>query len=162
MTSFDILVVGIIGLSAAIGAWRGLVGEVLSLVAWAAALLAAWMFCVEFGALAFSWIDEPVFRTVAGFASVLVIVLLVVALIKFMLRSLLKALGLLQVDHLLGTAFGMVRGIVIVLLLVVIGGLTHAPKQTWWIEASLASPLETAVLAAKPILPADIAKRVRF
>jgi len=40
--------------------------------------------------------------------------------------------------------------------------MTSLPRQVWWKEASLAAPLETAVLAAKPWLPADLAKRIRF
>jgi membrane protein required for colicin V production len=32
----------------------------------------------------------------------------------------------------------------------------------WWREAMLAHPLETAVIAAKPWLPAEVAKRIRY
>jgi membrane protein required for colicin V production len=40
--------------------------------------------------------------------------------------------------------------------------MTSAPQQPWWRQASLAPPLETAVLAVKPMLPDDLAKRIRF
>jgi membrane protein required for colicin V production len=40
--------------------------------------------------------------------------------------------------------------------------MTSAPRQPWWRQATLAVPLETAVLALKPWLPADVAKRIRF
>ena len=48
------------------------------------------------------------------------------------------------------------------LVLVGLGGMTSAPTQAWWRQAMLAAPLETAVLATKPWLPDDVAKRTRF
>jgi membrane protein required for colicin V production len=48
------------------------------------------------------------------------------------------------------------------MVLVGLGGMTSAPKQTWWTEAMFAQPLETAVLVAKQWLPDDLAKRIRF
>jgi membrane protein required for colicin V production len=162
MTVFDYVVLTIVVLSAVLGAWRGLVGEALSLVAWVIALMAAWLFGAQVGSTIFAAIGESALRTVAGAATVILLVLVVVALIKLALRGLLKALGLSLTDRLLGVLFGMLRGLAIVLLLVAVGGLTGAPRQVWWKEARLAPPLETAVLAAKPMLPGDIAKRIRF
>ncbi len=40
--------------------------------------------------------------------------------------------------------------------------MTSAPKEPWWARAQLAPPLETAVLALKPWLPPEAAKRIRF
>jgi len=51
---------------------------------------------------------------------------------------------------------------VIVLALVVVGGMTMAAQQKWWVEAYFSAPLETAVMAGKPWLPQEIAKRIRF
>lgn len=162
MNTFDYVVLTILLLSAALGAWRGLLGEALSLVAWVIALMAAWLFGAQVGSAVFGAIGESALRTVAGAATVIVLVLVVVALVKLALRGLLKALGLSLTDRVLGVLFGVLRGLAIVLLLVAVGGLTSAPRQAWWKEARLAPPLETAVLVAKPMLPADIAKRIRF
>ena len=162
MSSFDLAVLGVVVVSAFIGAWRGLVGEALSLVAWVIALLASWLFGSQVGTALFASLSEPALRTVAGFAVVIILVLLAVSLLKMALRGLLKALGLSLTDRLLGVLFGLARGIAIVLLLVAVGGLTSLPKQGWWKEAKLSPPLETVVLAAKPMLPIDIAKRIRF
>ena len=50
----------------------------------------------------------------------------------------------------------------IVLLLVALAGMTMVPKETWWGDAMLSAPLETAVLAVKPWMPQEVAKRIRF
>jgi membrane protein required for colicin V production len=46
MTGFDYVVIGIVGLSLLFGLWRGVVGEIIALVAWVLAIFVA----VEFGA----------------------------------------------------------------------------------------------------------------
>jgi membrane protein required for colicin V production len=39
---------------------------------------------------------------------------------------------------------------------------TSLPEKSWWQAAEFAPPLETAVLAARPLLPNDLSSRVRF
>ena len=70
--------------------------------------------------------------------------------------------GLSVSDRILGMAFGLVRGVLVCMILVALGGMTAAPQQIWWKQAMLAKPLETAVLVTKPWLPDDLAKRIRF
>jgi membrane protein required for colicin V production len=161
MTVFDYVVIAIIVASLALGMWRGLVGEVLALVAWVLAALAAWQFGAEVGAL-ITAIADPGMRVLAGYAVVFVGVLIVLGLVRLAVRGLLKALGLSAVDRVLGVFFGIARGLAIVLILVAVGGMTSAPKEAWWAKAQLAPPLETAVLALKPWLPPEAAKRIRF
>jgi membrane protein required for colicin V production len=74
----------------------------------------------------------------------------------------LKAVGLGLLDRLLGASFGVLRGILVVWVAVLVAGMTPLPKAGWWRDAMLALPLETAVIAAKPWLPAEAAKRIRF
>jgi membrane protein required for colicin V production len=161
MTAFDYGVIVILLASLALGLWRGLIGEVLALLAWVVAGLAAWQFGPEIGPL-ITPIADPGLRLLAGYALVFIGVLIVLALVRLAVRGLLKALGLTAVDRVLGVLFGAARGLLIVLILVAAGGMTSAPKQPWWMDAQLAPPLETAVVAAKPWLPPEAAKRIRF
>lgn len=161
MTAFDYGVIVILLASLALGLWRGLIGEVLALLAWVVAGLAAWQFGAEIGPL-ITAIADPGLRVLAGYALVFIGVLIVLALVRLAVRGLLKVLGLTAVDRVLGVVFGVARGLLIVLILVAVGGMTSAPKQLWWANARLAQPLETAVIAAKPWLPPEAAKRIRF
>jgi membrane protein required for colicin V production len=55
-----------------------------------------------------------------------------------------------------------VRGVLIVLVAVMLAGLTSLPKEQFWREAVFSGPAETAVLAARPVLPKDLAQRIRY
>lgn len=162
MTVFDYFFLAVLGLSAAVGLWRGLVSEIMALVAWLAALFAAWRYADEAADLLAGMIAEPAWRQIAGFALIFVAVLLLATFLRFLLRELLRAAGLGATDRFFGALFGLVRGLVISFAVVLIGGLVGVSRESWWASAMFSPPLETAVIAAKPWLPDAVADRVRF
>lgn len=162
MTPFDYVVLGILLASMALGAWRGVIGEIIAVAAWVLAFFAAKWWGDEFALQLLTGIADPVVRLVVAWVLVFVIVLLLMALVRLAIRGLLKALGLSLSDRALGVLFGAVRGALIVLALVALGGMLSLTKEKWWGEAYFSAPLETAVLACKPWLPPEVAKRIRF
>lgn len=162
MTIFDYVVIGIVGASLLLGLWRGVVGELIALAAWVLAFVVAFHFGGEIGRVVFGGIADSGMQALAGFAAAFIGVLVVMALVRLAASGLIKALGLGLSDRLLGLVFGVARGMMIAMLMVAIGGMTSAPRQTWWQGATLSAPLETAVLAVKPWLPSELAKRIRF
>ena len=162
MTIFDYVVIGIVGLSLLFGLWRGVVGEVLALIAWVVGIMAAVEFGTQVGQSLFTGLTDPAIRTLAGCVVIFVGVLVAMSLVRMVARSMVKALGLSVSDRLLGMVFGLARGGLVIMVLVGLGGMTAAPKQSWWKEASFSQPLETAVLVARQWLPDDLAKRIRF
>jgi membrane protein required for colicin V production len=162
MTGFDYVAIGIVGVSLLFGLWRGVVGEIIALVAWVVAIFAAVEFGTPVGRAVFAGLSDPALRTLAGCVVIFVGVLVTMSLLNMVVRSMVKALGLSVSDRILGMVFGLVRGVLVCMVLVGLGGMTSAPTQSWWQNATLAAPLETVVLAAKPWLPDDLAKRIRF
>lgn len=162
MTVFDYVVIGIVGASLLLGLWRGVVGELIALAAWVLGFFAAFQFGGEVGTRVFAGLGDAGVRHLAGYAAVFVAVLVLMAVLRLLAGSLIKALGLGLSDRLLGLMFGILRGMLIVMVMVALGGMTPAPRQAWWQGAMLAPPLETAVLAVRPWLPEDLAKRIRF
>ncbi len=162
MTGFDFIVLAILAVSLILGAWRGLVSEVLALAAWVLAFLAA----KHLGPLATPYLErfvaEPLLQQGGAFVAIFVATLLLLGLARLLLRELLHAVGLGFADRTLGAIFGLTRGLLVIFLLVVVGGLTNMPKQTWWQEATLAPPLETAALASRPWMPERVAKRIHY
>lgn len=162
MTVFDYVMIGIVAVSLVLGLWRGVIGELIALAAWALALFGAMQFGSEVGRGLYTGLADPDMRVLAGYATVFLGVLVVMGIVRLAVRGLIKALGLSLSDRLLGLFFGLARGVLIAMVLVALGGLTAAPRQAWWKEATLSAPLETAVLAVRPWLPDDLAKRIRF
>jgi membrane protein required for colicin V production len=110
----------------------------------------------------FAGLNDPALSTLAGCVVIFVGVLITMALLNMVVRSMVKALGLSVSDRILGMIFGLVRGVLVCMVLVGLGGMTSAPTQSWWKDATLAAPMETVVTAVKPWLPDDLAKRIRF
>ena len=162
MTGVDYAVIGIVGISLLFGLWRGVVGEIIALLAWIAAIFAAVEFGAPVGRAVFAGLSDPALRTLAGCVAIFVGVLVTMSLLSMVVRSMVKALGLSMSDRILGMIFGLVRGVLVCMVLVGLGGMTSAPTQPWWQNAMLSAPLETIVLATKSWLPDDLAKRIRF
>lgn len=162
MTAFDYAVLTVIAASVLLGLWRGVVSEILALAAWVVAFLVARAEASEVAGWLVGRVADPGMRLAAAYVLVFVGVLIVFAIARMLISLLLKAAGLGVLDRLLGGSFGVLRGIVVVLVAVLVAGMTPLPKTDWWREAMLAPPLETAVIAAKPWLPVEAAKRIRF
>lgn len=162
MTVFDYVVLSVLAASVLLGLWRGVVSEILGLVAWVVAFFVA-RAQAPWGA---QWladrIADPSLRLAVAFGVILVGVLILFSIVRLVLSLLLNAVGLGLLDRLLGACFGVLRGGLVVLAGVAVAGMTALPKAVWWREAILSPPLETAVIAAKPWLPAEVAKRIRF
>jgi len=162
MTYFDYAMLGIVALSVAISLWRGLVRELVSLVAWLIALWVAARFAVDVSAILPGSISSPPLRYVTAFAVSFLGTVIVLELLAFVVSKLLRAVGLGVVDRLLGAIFGLGRGILIAWILTLAGGFTTLPQRDWWRDAVLAPPLQAAVLAARPLLPLELAKRIHY
>lgn len=161
MTVFDYIVLAVVGFSLLFGLWRGVVGEIIALLAWGLGIFAA----IEFGASVgnfYSGIGDPAVRLLAGCVTVFISILVAMALLRLVISHMVKALGLSVSDRILGMCFGVLRGVLVCMILVAAGGMTAAPQQAWWKQATMAKPLETAVLVARQWLPDDLAKRIRF
>lgn len=162
MTLFDYFVLALMAVSLLVGVARGVVSEILALAAWVAAFIAARLWAVPLGNLMLADLPDPLWRQLAGFVGVLVAVLIGFALLRWVTTLLLKAVGLRPLDRGLGALFGVARGVLVLLILVLLAGLTPLPQERWWRQATFAPPLETGVLAVKPWLPPELAKRIQY
>ena len=132
MEYVDYVVLGIVLLSILVGALRGFIKEVFSLAVWAAAFVIAFQYS---GALALqleSHIELPSARTSLAFAGLFLVVLLIGGLITFLIGKLVEKTGLSGTDRLLGGLFGAIRGLILILVLMLVAGLTPVPQDPWW------------------------------
>ncbi len=162
MTWFDLTVCAIVGLSLLLGLVRGVVRELLGLVAWVAALLLARALAPAAAAWLPVAVRPEVLRLGIAFVAVMVLALVVLAVITMLVSALIKAAGLSLADRVLGAVFGVVRGLLIVLVAVVVAGLTPVPRDTAWRSSVLVPAFETAALWLSPWLPVPIGSRLKY
>lgn len=163
MTAFDYAIIAILGASVLLGAWRGMVSEVMSLAAWVIAFLVSREWGEEVGTqLLGPYVTAPFWQVAGGWVLLFIATILVVSIFKALLRKMLHAIGLGFFDRTLGMVFGAARGVLLILLLVAIGGMTKLPEEPWWQQARLAPLAERGVVYIKPWLPDDLSKHIAF
>ena len=147
MTSVDYVVVLLCAVSTGFGVFRGLAKEALSLLTLLASIWLAWRF---------SWIVEPYLGDWAGAAEakvwtarvvVFLLVIIIGSVVLWLTRKAIKQTGLTGVDRLLGGAFGLLRGAILVGLAALVLQFTGLDQDPWWQEARL-RPLAEQVAAA--------------
>lgn len=162
MTVFDYAVLAIIGVSILLSVMRGFLREVMALLAWVVAFWVANLFTDRLAPLLPDAIPSSELRYLAAFVLLFLGVLLIMTLIAIAVSQLLKLIGVGPLDRLLGAFFGFARGMIIVLVLVLLSGLTNLPKQPLWKNAMLSSPLESLVMQIRPWLPVELTKRLNY
>lgn len=158
MTTVDWVLLAVLAFSMLLGAWRGLVYEVLSVLGWAASFYAAQYFApMVAGWLPLQSSSETV-RYAAAFVLVFVVGVFTAGLLAFLLKKLIEAIGLRPVDRTMGAAFGLVRGVILLLAAAVVMDMTALKTSTWWQESKGAPVLTAALKGLKPLLPEEFAK----
>lgn len=162
MTGFDYAVLVTLVLSAALGWWRGLVYEVFALAGWLAAFVVARLFVADVTPYMPAVLGLDAVKTAAAFALLFILTLIVSSILAWLLSKVVKWVGLGWLDGSLGAAFGVVRGVLLVLLAVVLAGYTGLPQTLIWRDALLSKPLVSAVQAARGWMPESIARHVHY
>ena len=160
MAPLDWVFVLVLLASTLIGAWRGLVFEVLSAMGWVAAFFAAQWFAADVGG-ALPWrAESDTLRYLVGFLVVFVAAVFVAGLLAWILKKMIEAVGLRPADRSLGALFGALRGMVLLLAVAVVGGMTPMHEAIWWQESVGARWLEVALQGLKPMLPEEFGKHL--
>ena len=158
MSALDWICLVVLLASLLLGAWRGLLYEVLAIAGWVAAFFAARWLADQAGAwLPMNEASAPV-RHVAGFALVFVVVAFACGMLASLARRAAKSLGMRPVDRVFGAAFGIARGLVLLLVLGALARTTSLHETEWWRESVSVQWLETALAWLHPVLPEPLGK----
>ncbi len=158
MAVADLVLLGVLAVSLILGAWRGFVYEVLSVIGWAVSFYLAQWFAPEVATkLPLQGTASPV-RYAAAFALIFIGAVFVAGLLAVLIKKLVEAVGLRPVDRTLGAAFGVVRGLILLLAAAVVINMTAFKSSAWWQESQGAEVLTAALRGLKPVLPEQFAK----
>ena len=158
MTTVDWIFLAVLSFSMLLGAWRGLVYEVLSVLGWAVSFYAAQYFAPRVA----DWLpwqsSSETVRYAAAFVLVFVAAVFAAGLLAFVLKKLIESIGLRPVDRTMGAAFGLVRGVILLLAAAVVVDMMALKNSVWWQESKGAPVLAAMLKGLKPVLPEQFAK----
>lgn len=156
MNWIDWALLAVLLLSVLLGIWRGLVYEVLSVAGWVIAFFAAQAYA---GTVA-EWLPmaqfAPALRSAAGFALVFIATAFACGIVAWLIKRMVASVGLRPVDRVLGGAFGVARGLLILLGLTVVVSMTPLHAEAAWKASPVAAVLAHGLDAIKPVLPVSV------
>ena len=162
MTLFDILALGLIGISALVSMVRGVVAEVASLITWVVAFMVAKLFAAPFADMALSSIQPHALAVVVAVLLLFVAAWLLQHFLRSLLTSAITAVGLGGVNRVLGGVFGAAKGVLLVTLAVLVCAFTDLPKTPEWQQAQTAFVFEQLAELTVPYLPPFVAEQVKY
>ncbi len=131
MSWIDILLLIIVGLSAFFGLMRGFVREVLSIVAWVAAISIARLYSDDLAPLLSDFIESESIRYVVAFAVLGITTLILGGLLNHFISRLITFSGMRMTDRLLGSLFGVARGALIVMIMLYFAEPFYESAPSW-------------------------------
>jgi membrane protein required for colicin V production len=158
--TLDLVIVVIVGISTLLSFFRGFFGEFLSLAGWLFAIGMPLFFTHEFAAFLPASIESPTARVSVSAATLFIGSLVASTIMTFLLRRVLSVAGLSIADRILGSGFGLVRGVVIVALIALAATASVSiPQEKWWNESALLPHFMRVSKFIHGRLPPEIARR---
>lgn len=146
MTLLDFILIGIMLLSGLLALARGFTREVLSLVAWGVAAVAAYFAIkqpalVEFAMKNVPYLEKEVLAQIAVGAAAFVVVLIIVSIISVKISDYVVDSAAGGFDRTLGFIFGVARGFIFVAIAYLFyGWLLPFDKQEPWVRGAMSLP----------------------
>lgn len=148
----------VVVVSLVLGAWRGFLYELLSIVGWVAAFVAARLFAEDLAPALPMAGASPELKLVVAFVALFVAVAFLAGMVSWLVRKLASASALRPVDRSLGLVFGLVRAALILVLAGLVAGATPLAKQAFWVQSTTGEWLLWAGGQARALLPQDVGK----
>ena len=155
----DYAIIITILLSIVISLVRGFVREAMSLASWILALWVGITFSPALASLLEAFIKPPPLRMVVAFFILFAITLILGAIINFVICQFVKKTGLSGTDRMLGMVFGLGRGVILVALLLLVGGLSSLDNDSWWTTSVLIPKFSGMVTWIQGFLPDTLTVR---
>lgn len=134
----DWTILAILAVSSLISLKRGFIKEALSLAVWVAAFVIAMTFRDSLASLLENSIVTPSIRDMAAFAILFAATLIVGAMVNYLISELVRMTGLSGTDRLFGMIFGMARGLIVVMaILLLVPPVVPIDQDPWWQESNL-------------------------
>lgn len=135
LSTADGIVIVLLVVSAAMGIYRGLLREILTLITWVVAVYLAFKFGKDISGM-FSFVEASSIREGLGIAFIFFSVLLLGAIIKFIVCKAFGIAGPSVVDRVGGLAFGLARVCVLIIAIFLIAP-NSIQEQSWYAKSKI-------------------------
>lgn len=161
MTTIDLLILAIVAASMLIGFFRGFFPEVVGVATWIVAGLGA----IHFGGVIEPYIagkmGSPTVEMWTSRAAMFVLLMIVGGLLGQLVSLVVDKAGLSGTDKTLGMAFGAIRGVLVLGVLVIFAQLIGFQKDAWWSQSKLVPFGEAVADGIRTFLPERVAQFVQ-
>lgn len=159
LSTFDWVLVGLVGISAALAFRRGMIKVVFSFVGVAAGTVLAGWYSLAGALWLHEWIGSMMAARMVAFVGILVLVTLLCSAAAQLVRRTVKAAGLGMFDRLLGGLFGAARGGLLGVALV-LAIAAFVPRSPWLRNSQLAPYFLTGAHAVSFLMPRQVKQQV--
>ena len=129
----DWVLIAIIAISCLISIKRGFFKEAISLAIWAAAFFVAVTFHEQLAELMKEAISTTSIRYLVAFGVLFGLTLIVGSMVNYLFSELVRMTGLTGTDRALGVVFGLARGVIIVMaVLIFVPMIVPVEQDGWW------------------------------
>ena len=153
MNGIDYIILTLIGISAAIGIWRGFAREALSLAVWMGAFWLGYAAAPVLEIYLDGLIAEQTLRVVAMFILVFLAVHIVGFFVARLMSTIIKSIGLRSVDRVAGAGFGVLRGVVAIAVVVLLIGMSPIKDEPFWIESYMVAVFAVGLEWVQEVYP---------
>ncbi len=164
LTLLDFILLAIMLVSGLLALMRGFTREVLSLVAWGAAAIAAYFAIkqpglIEWAKTTVPYLEKEILAQIAVGATAFLIVLIIVSIVSVKISDWVVDSAAGSFDRTLGFIFGVIRGFIFVAIAYLFyGWLLPFDKQETWVRNAYSLPMiKSAGAGLLSFMPPDIA-----
>lgn len=158
MALVDFGIIIIITVLLVLGLIWGFAKITIALGTWVAASLISFSFSPNLASSLLTSIESPPMRLAAAMGILFVLTLMIGAVVSFLVRQFVSKTGLSGLDRVLGMVIGFSLGLVVVVAMVFVAGLTNAPEYDWWQTSMLIERFESLAVWLQGYLPDDVSK----
>ena len=156
----DLTLLAVLVVSVVVGLWRGLVFELMALVGWVVAYVAAQAWSPLLAPHLPVGAPGSAVQQGAAFTLTFLVALIAWAIVARLVRLLVHATPLTFIDRVLGAGFGLLRGAVLLLAVSTVVAFTPAARSQPWQDSTGAAWLGAALQGLKPVLPLEVSRHL--
>ncbi len=159
MNELDWVFAVVVLISTLIGIYRGMIRELFALGGWVAAFFVSIYYASNLAEILPGSYLGPLTRMLISIVLIVIGCVFAAGLIGRLIRKILSSISLGAEDVILGCLFGLLRGVLIVVVFVYFGGMaTFINTQKWWQSSEFVPYVKEGIEACSPYIPEEIRK----